>query len=116
FTIVSMDNLYEYFDYHDKTHKPYINGFKDGTFRTDAFVKRSEMAAMLARNLPDDTVLTPEVDYSDIPSSYWGYGEIMKAKQAGIMKGFSGNAFNSEESVTRAQIATIAHRWMKNEC
>jgi uncharacterized repeat protein (TIGR02543 family) len=116
FTIVSMENLNQYFDSHNNTHKPYINGFKDGTFRPDKLVKRSELAAMLARNLPEDAVLATAAVYVDIRTGHWGYGEIMKAKQAGIMTGFSGDAFHSEEAVTRAQMATIAYRWMNKIC
>ncbi|MFD2444652.1 DUF4073 domain-containing protein [Bacillus sp. CGMCC 1.16607] len=108
FTIVNMEGT--------KTHTPYIKGFKDGTFRPGAFVKRSEMAAMLARNLPADVVLSNKGNYIDVSTGYWGYGEIMKAKQSGIMTGFSGDKFNPLQEVTRAQMATIAYRWMKNEC
>ncbi|MEN8698478.1 S-layer homology domain-containing protein [Bacillus infantis] len=116
FTIVSMDNLDEYFNSQDKTHSPYIKGYKDGTFRPEAFVSRAEMAAMLARNLPADASLAKVTDYQDIAPAYWGYKEIMKAKQAGIMIGLTQNGFHPGEAVTRAQIATIAYRWMKQEC
>ena len=71
FTIVKMDNLDAYFDSIDNVHLPYIHGFKDGTFRPEAAVKRSEMAAMLARNLPEDTELSKASNYKDIPASYW---------------------------------------------
>ncbi|WP_282154521.1 S-layer homology domain-containing protein [Cytobacillus gottheilii] len=116
FTIVKMDNLDAYFDNIYNVHLPYIHGFKDGTFRPEAAVKRSEMAAMLARNLPEDTELSKVSNYKDIPVSYWGYEDIMKAKQSGIMTGYSDHTFNSQGEVTRAQMATIAYRWMKNEC
>ena len=114
FTIVNIDNLDQYFG--QNTHKPYIKGYTDGTFRPTSFVKRAQMAAMLARNLSDETVLSAKTDYMDISTSYWGYEEIMKAKQAGIMTGSNGNIFKAEESVSRAQMATIAYRWMKQEC
>ena len=46
------------------THTPYIKGYADGTFRPNAFVKRAQMAAMLARNLSDDIDTSATATYS----------------------------------------------------
>ncbi|MFD2328670.1 DUF4073 domain-containing protein [Cohnella sp. GCM10020058] len=94
------------------THTPYINGF--GTqFRPEAFVTRAQMAAMLARNLPDTTVTTGTTAGSDVRSGHWAINEILKAKAAGIMGGITEDMFDPEGAVTRAQMAAIAARWLQ---
>lgn len=93
-------------------HTPYINGF--GTdFRPNAFVTRAQMAAMLARNLPDATASAGMTAGSDVKAGHWAKDEILKAKSAGIMGGVSETMFDPEGSVTRAQMAAIAARWMQ---
>lgn len=93
-------------------HTPYINGF-GADFRPNAFVTRAQMAAMLARNLPDVTASAGMTAGSDVKAGHWATDEIVKAKSAGIMGGVSDTMFDPEGSVTRAQMAAIAARWMQ---
>ncbi|WP_217596361.1 DUF4073 domain-containing protein [Cohnella sp. GbtcB17] len=93
-------------------HTPYINGF-GADFRPNAFVTRAQMAAMLARNLPDVTASAGMTAGSDVKAGHWAKDEILKAKSAGIMGGVSDTMFDPEGSVTRAQMAAIAARWMQ---
>ena len=97
-----------------KTHTAYIKGIGDGTFRPEQFVTRAQMAAMLSRNLPTTTVTVQP--YADIEKNSWVYAEVMKVKQLGIMHGNENNEFKPNDSITRAQMATIAYRWIKREC
>ncbi|MEK4663707.1 S-layer homology domain-containing protein [Priestia sp. FSL H7-0729] len=112
FTLVVVDGL--------KTsqgkNQPYIQGF-GADFRPDAFVTRAQMAAMLARNLPTDAAAgsTTRVSYKDVSATHWATSEIQKAQSAGIMNGMSNTQFAPEGSITRAQMATIAYRWMQQQ-
>ncbi|RUL49809.1 S-layer homology domain-containing protein [Lysinibacillus antri] len=119
FTIVKMDNLDEYFNGLDKdgsnTHKPYIYGFEDGTFRTDAFITRSQMAAMLARNLVGNET-NNSLLFKDVNQKNWAYNDILETTNAGIMSGVGSEQFDPKGFVTRAQMASIAYRWMQQEC
>ncbi|MCP1187396.1 S-layer homology domain-containing protein [Paenibacillus sp. 1781tsa1] len=112
FTLVIVDGLKA----SQSTHQPYIQGF-DADFRPDAFVTRSQMAAMLARNLPNEAAAgsTNSVSYKDVSATHWATSEIQKAQSAGIMNGMSNTQFAPEGSITRAQMATIAYRWMQNQ-
>ena len=95
-------------------HTAYIKGFNDGTFRPDAFVTRAQIASMLARNLPETTITAQA--YTDITTASWVYADVMKVKQLGIMQGDAYNRFNPSNSITRAQMAVIAYRWIKQAC
>ncbi|WP_339787771.1 S-layer homology domain-containing protein [Paenibacillus sp. FSL R7-0313] len=112
FTLVVVDGLKA----SQGTHQPYIQGF-GADFRPDAFVTRAQMAAMLARNLPTEAAAgsTNSVSYKDVSATHWATNEIQKAQSAGIMNGMSNTQFAPEGSITRAQMATIAHRWMQQQ-
>ncbi|MEK3705398.1 S-layer homology domain-containing protein [Paenibacillus sp. FSL R7-0198] len=112
FTLVVVDGLKA----SQGTHQPYIQGF-GADFRPDAFVTRAQMAAMLARNLPTEASAgsTNSVSYKDVSATHWATSEIQKAQSAGIMNGMSNTQFAPEGSITRAQMATIAHRWMQQQ-
>ncbi|WP_158543711.1 DUF4073 domain-containing protein [Cohnella sp. OV330] len=112
FALVYMDGLNGTQTETPSTHTPYINGF--GTdFRPEAFVTRAQMAAMLARNLPDTTATTGTTAGSDVKAGHWALAEILKAKAAGIMDGITTDKFDPEGAVTRAQMATSAARWLQ---
>ncbi|SCY82681.1 S-layer homology domain-containing protein [Paenibacillus polysaccharolyticus] len=112
FTLVVVDGLKA----SQKTNEPYIQGF-GADFRPDAFVTRAQMAAMLARNLPGETATATAAGtaFADVAATHWATSEIQKAQAAGIMNGLSDTAFAPEGSITRAQMATIAYRWLQKQ-
>ncbi|WP_145415327.1 S-layer homology domain-containing protein, partial [Paenibacillus xylanexedens] len=112
FTLVVVDGLKAA----QKTNHPYIQGF-GADFRPDAFVTRAQMAAMLARNLPGETATATVAGktFADVAATHWATSEIQKAQAAGIMNGLSDKAFAPEGSITRAQMATIAYRWLQKQ-
>ncbi|KAG2870841.1 hypothetical protein PC115_g25005, partial [Phytophthora cactorum] len=112
FTLVVVDGLKA----SQSSHNPYINGF-GADFRPDAFVTRAQMAAMLARNLTDETGTesTNGVSYTDVSATHWAASDIQKAQSAGIMNGMSATQFVPEGPITRAQMATIAYSWMQQQ-
>ncbi|WP_340015001.1 DUF4073 domain-containing protein [Paenibacillus sp. FSL K6-1318] len=113
FTLVVVDGLKA----SQGTHQPYIQGF-GADFRPEAFVTRAQMAAMLARNLSNEAAAagsTNSVSYKDVSATHWATSEIQKAQSAGIMNGMSNTQFAPEGSITRAQMATIAYRWMQKQ-
>ncbi|SEO49146.1 DUF4073 domain-containing protein [Paenibacillus sp. OK076] len=112
FTLVVVDGLKA----SQGSHSPYINGF-GADFRPDAFVTRAQMAAMLARNLSDEvgTASANVVNYDDVSATHWAASDIEKAQSAGIMNGMKATQFAPEGSITRAQMATIAYRWIQKQ-
>ncbi len=112
FTLVYMDGWKAA---HVSQHAAYINGF--GTeFRPGAFVTRAQMAAMLARNAADPKATADQTPYGDVGAAHWAYNEILQTKALGMMTGTMEGSFDPDGSVTRAQMAMIAYRWIQQEC
>ncbi|WP_336782519.1 DUF4073 domain-containing protein [Paenibacillus illinoisensis] len=110
FTLVVVDGLKAA----ETPNKPYIKGFGD-EFRPDAVVTRAQMAAMLARNLTGESKSAISGNFADVAATHWANSEIGQAQSAGIMNGMSATQFVPEGSITRAQMATIAYRWMQQQ-
>ncbi|MBM7647789.1 methionine-rich copper-binding protein CopC [Bacillus ectoiniformans] len=118
FTLMYMDGWEEYLqelEQNESVHDSYINGYLDHTFRPNAPVTRTQMATMLARNLGVETDFGSMEQYKDVFDTHWAFNEIMTAKKYGIMVGSDGS-FRPNEKISRAQMATIAYRWIKSEC
>lgn len=115
FTLIYMEGWKEFREGKKQNHEPYINGMEEGKFKPNANVTRAQMAAMLARSL-GESELTKTISYTDVSKTHWAYAEIMKAKSAGIMLGVSANQFDAKGNITRAQMASIAYRWIQQEC
>jgi len=97
-------------------HKPYIRGFEDGTFKPELPVTRAEMAAMLARNLPEGSAASVQQRYGDVADDHWAHEEIAAATEAGLFTGTAASQFSPEDRITRAQMAVIADRWVTSRC
>ncbi|MCX8094914.1 MAG: S-layer homology domain-containing protein [Caldisericia bacterium] len=82
-----------------------MSGYKDGTFKPDEPLKRSEAAAIIFK------ILSLEEDFGnyfkDIPSSYWAKGIIGGVYKSGIISGYKDKTFKGEKSVTRAEFLVM---------
>lgn len=125
FTMVYMEGSKEYFaalqqaeaekNKQSGMHKPYIYGLPDGTFGPEQTVTRSQMAAMLARNLGAEYKGNGISTFTDIDGKYWAFKEIEIINQLGLMIGCSDGRFGAEDGITRAQMAMIIDRWMTQQ-
>ncbi|MHA7965884.1 cadherin-like beta sandwich domain-containing protein [Paenibacillus sp. CAU 1782] len=100
----------------DQIFAPYISGYPDGTFRADKTITRAELATILARQLETASLTSgnsasESIEFQDVPSGYWAVDAIKLLQSHGIMNG-DGVSFRPEAGVTRAELATIAARWM----
>ncbi|MFC5471344.1 S-layer homology domain-containing protein [Cohnella suwonensis] len=85
-----------------------IKGYKDGSFRPNAEITRTEMAAMIANALKlsiESTDVTGFADDKDIPS--WAKGAVAAIKKLGLMEGTGTNQFNPNAQATRAEAVTV---------
>lgn len=117
FTILSWDgeNLDELLapsDTNTGSRKPYINGYKDGSFKPGQGLTRAELAAMLTRLLGgNDRGMQAPVGYDDVRSGHWAGSSIAYVAEHGLMSGEGKNRFLPEQIVTRAQFAAIITRY-----
>lgn len=85
FTDVSVGHwAYAYINY--AVHEKWINGYSDNTFRPDALITRAEAVQVVNRVLArraDTDYIDQHThtlnEYSDLPSTYWAYYEILEA-------------------------------------
>ncbi|WP_449601183.1 RCC1 domain-containing protein [Paenibacillus sp. Marseille-Q9583] len=121
FTMVYMKGWKEYFVSQQQaeagTHKPYIKGFIDGTFGPEKTVTRSQMAAMLVRNLETEYKVNGASvsSFKDTDAKHWAFQEMEIVNQVGIMQGYMDGRFGAEDGITRAEMAVIVDRWIAKQ-
>ncbi|WP_342471880.1 leucine-rich repeat protein [Metasolibacillus sp. FSL H7-0170] len=113
FSILYMPKAEEIVE--EKISVPYIRGYADGTFRPNAPVTRAQMASMLARYLTNNEI--PEVQASFTDTTKHGAKDAIEYVRAqGLFQGTSATTFNPNGSITRAQMAAVAVRWIEQHC
>ena len=96
-----------------------VNGFDDGTFQPNAAITREQMAAIL-RNYAeykgiDVTASGDLANYSDAASvSDWAKESVAWAVDQGLISGMTVNTLQPQGLSTRAQVAAVLQRYLKN--
>lgn len=80
-----------------------IAGFGDGTFRPNEPVTRAQFAAILLKAFPNAPRVNTPINFSDVPSNYWGLQAIQTAYATGFLAGFPGGTFRPNDNIPRAQ-------------
>ena len=83
-----------------------INGYPDGTFRQDDYVKRSEFIKILNKTL-GFKVKAKIIEFKDIKETDWYYEDLLVAIESGYINGFNDGTFRAEENITREQFCKI---------
>lgn len=60
----------------------------------------------------EGTVTTSETtseraEFSDLPSSHWGYNSVMKLYEAGVINGYGDGTFGTDKTITRAEFVKL---------
>ena len=96
-----------------------VNGYEDNTFRPNSPVSRQELAAFISRyisykkqSFTDSPLVSSFKDQSKIAD--WAKEAVEAIRLAGIIGGDDHGNFNPNSNATRAEIATMIMRYMKN--
>jgi len=92
------------------THKPYIDGYPDGTFKPNNNVTREQIAKMVIVALEITESNTRVTTYNDVARDRWSFGYIEAATERGYLQGFGGGVFGPDKAMTRAELATCLVR------
>lgn len=84
-----------------------IGGYEDGTFKPGASITRGQAAAIIAKLRNLDTKNVKDPGFKDVPQSQWSYGAIAALANAGVINGYGDGRFGPNDSITRAQMASI---------
>lgn len=91
-------------------HSAFIQGYPDGTFRPEKPITRAEIAAILTRIMGLNPQTAPNPNFADVQSNHWAFGYIAAVVNAGIMQGYPDHTFRPDQSITRAELATVMVR------
>lgn len=91
------------------THKSFLSGYEDGSFRPEGNITRAEAAMIFFRLMDVDG--TVSVQFVDVPQDAW-YAEAVGAlAEEGIIIGRDETHFAPDEMITRAEFVTICTRF-----
>ena len=80
-----------------------LAGFRDNKFEPSQPMTRAQLAAILPK-IAEHSLSEKAVKFQDVKSDYWAATTIEKTVKMGFLKGYPGNAFRPNESVSRAQV------------
>ncbi|WFR60913.1 S-layer homology domain-containing protein [Paenibacillus amylolyticus] len=100
-----------------------ITGFDDGTFRPQQLITRAEAMVMLSRALQltglqnqnhrnTESLLQSVADGDAIPD--WARDAAAGTIEAGLFNGYNGNQLLPQKTVTRAEMASLLERLLRN--
>ena len=96
-----------------KDHIQFIFGYPDGTVHPDAGVTRAEAVTMIFRLIDDaDKEAPAESAFTDVPQNAWYAQYVAYAASKGIVQGYPDGGFHPDDSITRAEFATIMARFL----
>ena len=95
-------------------HEAYIAGYPDGTVRPDGKITRAEVSAIFARLTESSAPANYSPKFSDVLAYDWFCDSVMKLSNKDIIKGYPDGTFKPNKSITRAEFAVIASKYIKN--
>ena len=97
-------------------HIRYIQGFPDGTVRPDSNITRAEAVVIFWRLVrSEDKSDATGSRFSDVNGDEWHAQAVNYLAQMGVITGYEDGAFRPENSITRAEFATMVSRFDKLE-
>lgn len=85
-------------------------------FAPKSNITRAQFAALLVRLTGNTATTSSEaLVFSDVKSNAWYYGDVLKAKELGIIDGVSKSTFNPNGIITRQDMAVMIARAFKLE-
>ena len=99
---------------HLERHEAYIAGYPDGTVRPDGKITRAEVSAIFARLTENSSLANYSPKFSDVLAYDWFCDSVMKLSNKDIIKGYPDGTFKPNKSITRAEFAVIASKYIKN--
>ncbi len=85
-----------------------VVGYPDDLFKPNRNISRAEVATMVVKgyNL-ENTQMTTEGDFKDVPKHFWAYEEINKGVSADMIAGHPDGKFHPNSPITRTEAMSI---------
>ncbi|MFA9422753.1 MAG: S-layer homology domain-containing protein [Sedimentibacter sp.] len=91
---------------------PYINGYLNGTFQPEGYITRAETATIISRlsdGFQEKTIY--DCKLTDVNSDLWSVNYIGFSQNKGVIEGYPDGEFKPEDTITRAEFATMISRF-----
>ncbi len=87
----------------------FMNGYDDGTFKPNQGMTRAEAAAVLARLMESESVISEfrETVFNDVSKDDWYYNYVTFLEKYGVLKIFE-KEFLPNQKITRAEFVALA--------
>jgi uncharacterized repeat protein (TIGR01451 family) len=96
------------------SHKKYINGYPDNTFRPEKPITRAEISSIIARVLNLDVSSDKQI-FTDVGKNHWAIKEINAATNSGLFKGATATQFKPDSFITKGELAAVLCRCLGME-
>jgi len=96
-------------------HHAYIIGFDDGTVRPHASLTRAQATTIFFRLVDDNhrtSIWSQSSNFGDVSLPRWYNNSISTMANGGMVHGFPDGNFRPQQSITRAEFATMLARFM----
>ncbi len=86
-----------------------VEGFADGTFRTQSNITRAEYTKVLLYSKYGEALVNQcdDASFPDVEASAWYYNVICYAKQESIVSGYADGTFHPNDNISYAEAAKI---------
>lgn len=99
-------------------HFAYIVGYSDGMVKPQANITRGEVATIFFRLMLDEyrrENWATENPFTDVGPELWCSNAISTCAKAGIIQGYPDGTFRPNDTITRAEFAAIAARFVSDD-
>ena len=90
------------------SHKAYMNGYSDGTFKPNKTMSRAEACTVVARLLEEEEKISGTSTFTDVTADKWYAKYIGFCETKGLLKSYIGN-FLPDQPITRAEFAELVY-------
>ncbi len=91
-------------DVENMTTMGYVKG-SNGKFKAEDNISRAEFFTLMVRILGLDNTDSTTMPFEDVKSSDWFANDMIKAKNAGLLKEYTGKNFEPNKAITRREMA-----------
>ncbi|PIC98556.1 S-layer homology domain-containing protein [Sporosarcina sp. P29] len=91
----------------DLASRHIIGGYPDGTFRPSESITRGQAAAIIVKMTKLPTTHIKDPKFKDVSTANGYYKAIAALAQKGVINGYGDGRFGPNDSITRAQMASI---------
>jgi hypothetical protein len=92
-----------------------INGYPDGSFRTQRQINRAEFTHIMAESFLEEETANTQSCFPDVEESVWFAESVCKMKQNNIIQGYSDGYFQGEQLINFAEASHILYKLLSDE-